>query len=145
MVEHRLAKARVASSNLVFRSILDNDTSTLTRLAPTQVELEFSITVGELAAAEERAFRHLAKNVRLPGFRTGKVPRKIFEQTYGSETITTQAIDEVVPEVYAKAVREHDLEPVERPKIEMLEENDGRPHAPQGDGRGAPGDRARAV
>jgi trigger factor len=102
-------------------------TSTLTRLAPTQVALEFSITDRELAEAEERAFRRLSKNVRLPGFRKGKVPRKIFEQTYGSETLTTQAVDEVVPEVYAKAVREHDLEPVERPKIEILEENGGRP------------------
>ncbi len=44
------------------------------------------------------------------------MPRKIFEQTYGSETLTSQAVDEVVPEVYAKAVREHDLEPVERPE-----------------------------
>lgn len=102
-------------------------TSTLTQLAPTQVALEFSITDAELAAAEERAFRRLVKNVRLPGFRKGKVPRKIFEQTYGTSTLTTEAVDEVVPDLYAKAVREHDLEPVERPQIEVLEEADGRP------------------
>jgi trigger factor len=101
--------------------------STLTRLAPTQVALEFSITGQELAAAEERAFRKLVKNVRLPGFRKGKVPRKIFEQAYGSNAVTSQAVDEVVPEVYAKAIREHDLEPVERPKLEVLEESEGRP------------------
>jgi trigger factor len=102
-------------------------TSTLTQLAPTQVALEFSITDAELAAAEERAFRRLVKNVRLPGFRKGKVPRKIFEQTYGTSTLTSEAVDEVVPDLYAKAVREHDLEPVERPQIEVLEEADGRP------------------
>ena len=100
----------------------------MTRLAPTQVELEIPISSEELAAAEERAFRKLVKNVRLPGFRAGKVPRKVFEQTYGSESITGQAIDEVVPEVYAKAIREHELEPVERPKMEVIEEaEDGRP------------------
>jgi trigger factor len=100
----------------------------LTRLAPTQVELEIPITPEELAEAEDRAFRKLVKNVRLPGFRAGKVPRKVFEQTYGAQSITGQAIDEVVPEVYAKAVREHDLEPVDRPKMEVLEEGeDGRP------------------
>jgi trigger factor len=99
----------------------------LTRLAPTQVELEIPISVGELAAAEERAFRKMAKNVRLPGFRQGKVPRKVFEQAYGSNAITHQAVEDVVPEVYAKAVREHDLEPVNRPKMEVLEEADGRP------------------
>ena len=101
--------------------------STLTQLAPTVVALEFSVSESELAAAEDRAFRRLAKNVRLPGFRKGKVPRKIFEQTYGSEAVTNEAVDEVVPEVYAKAVREHDLEPVERPKFEVLEETGGRP------------------
>jgi trigger factor len=101
--------------------------STLTRLAPTQVALEFSITGPELAAAEERAFRKLVKNVRLPGFRMGKVPRKIFEQAYGSQAVTTQAVEDVLPEVYAKAIREHDLDPVDRPKLEVVEESDGRP------------------
>ena len=102
-------------------------TSTLNRLAPTQVELEIPITPEELAAAEERAFRKLVKNVKLPGFRAGKVPRKIFEQTYGTNTITSQAMEDIVPEVYAKAVREHDLEPVDRPKMELLPVEEGQP------------------
>jgi trigger factor len=101
--------------------------STLTRLAPTEVALEFSITGQELADAEERAFRKLVREVRLPGFRQGKVPRKIFEQAYGSEAVTNQAVEDLVPEAYAKAVREHDLDPVDRPKLEVLEESEGRP------------------
>jgi trigger factor len=101
--------------------------STLTRLAPTEVALEFSITGQELAEAEDRAFRKLVKEARLPGFRKGKVPRKIFEQAYGSEAVTSQAVEDVVPEAYAKAVREHDLDPVDRPKLEVLEESEGRP------------------
>jgi trigger factor len=99
----------------------------LTRIAPTRVELEIPITGEELAAAEERAFRKLVKRARLPGFRPGRVPRKVFEQAYGAEAITSQAMDEVLPEAYAKAVREHDLQPVERPTMEVLEESDGRP------------------
>jgi FKBP-type peptidyl-prolyl cis-trans isomerase (trigger factor) len=50
-------------------------TSTLTRIAPTLVDLEFSVSEADLSAAEERAFRSLVKDVRLPGFRKGKVPR----------------------------------------------------------------------
>ncbi len=99
----------------------------MTRLAPTQVELEIPITAEELAAAEDRAFRKLVKNVKLPGFRAGKVPRKVFEQTYGSQSIASQAMEEVVPEVYTKAIREHDLEPVDRPKMELLPEEEGKP------------------
>ncbi len=102
-------------------------TSTLTRLAPTQVELEIPITAEELAAAQERAFRRLAKNVKLPGFRAGKVPRKVFEQTYGSESIASEALEDVVPEVYARAVREHELVPVDRPKMEILPAEEGKP------------------
>lgn len=99
----------------------------MNRLAPTQVELEIPITASELAAAEDRAFRKLVKNVRLPGFRQGKVPRKVFEQAYGADAITHQAMEDVLPEAYAKAVREHDLEPVERPRMEVVEETEGRP------------------
>jgi trigger factor len=102
-------------------------TSTLTRLAPTQVELEIPITPEELEAAQERAFRRLAKNVKLPGFRAGKVPRRVFEQTYGSETIASEALEDVVPEVYARAVREHELSPVDRPKMELLPAEEGKP------------------
>ncbi len=102
--------------------------STLTRLAPTQVELEIIISATELAKAQERAFKKLARNVRLPGFRPGKVPRRVFEQNYGVESIENQAMEDVVPEVYAKAVREHDLEPVSRPSMQMLPEEDGQPY-----------------
>lgn len=77
--------------------------------------------------AEERAFRRLVKKAKLPGFRPGKVPRKVFEQAYGAETITNEAMEDVVPTVYAKAVREHDLEPVDRPKMELLPEDGGQP------------------
>jgi len=102
--------------------------STLVRLDPTRVELEISISPDELAAAQERAFKKLSKNVRLPGFRPGKVPRRVFEQNYGLESIESQAMEDVVPEVYAKAVREHDLDPVERPSMQMLPEEPGQPY-----------------
>ncbi len=65
--------------------------------------------------------------MRLAGFRKGKVPRKVFEQAYGTGAITHDAVEDVVPEAYARAVREHDLEPVERPKIEVVAEDEGRP------------------
>jgi trigger factor len=101
-------------------------TSTLTKLAPTQVELLIPISPDEMRDAEERAFRRLAKNAKLPGFRPGKVPRKVFEQAYGTATITNEAMEDVVPAVYAKAVREHDLEPVDRPKMELLPGEEGQ-------------------
>jgi len=103
------------------------NSSTLTRLTPTEVALEFPIADAEMSAAEERAYRALVRSARLPGFRKGKIPRKIFEQAYGKETLTSRAVDEVLPDVYARALREHDLEPVKAPRLEVLEQSDGRP------------------
>ena len=99
----------------------------MTKLAPTQVELVIPISPEEMRDAEDRAFRRLAKNAKLPGFRPGKVPRKVFEQAYGSAVISSEAMEDVVPAVYAKAVREHDLEPIDRPKMELLPDEEGQP------------------
>ncbi len=87
--------------------------------------MDIPITSQELEAAQERAFRKLSKNVRLPGFRTGKIPRRVFEQNYGADAIANQALEDVVPEAYSRAVREHDLEPVNRPKMEFVPGEDG--------------------
>jgi trigger factor len=99
--------------------------TTLKQLDPTQVELEFSISPEEFDAATDAAFRKLARNAKVPGFRPGKVPRKIFEQQYGSATIIDRAYDELLPEKYAQALDEHKLEPVERPQLEPVTEGEG--------------------
>ena len=101
--------------------------ATVKHLDPTQVELEIAIDEGELAAARERAFRQLVKNVRIPGFRPGKAPRKIFEAQYGTAAIEERAMDAVVPEAYSKALQENDLDPVDRPQMELLPEEAGQP------------------
>ncbi len=102
-------------------------TTTLKSLAPTQVELEIPILPEELAAAEERAFRKLAKKAKIPGFRPGKAPRRVFEQQYGSHTVANAAMEDIVPEAYSRAVKEHELDPVERPHMEVLPPQEGVP------------------
>jgi len=101
--------------------------STLKSLDPTQVELEISITPEEFSAAQDAAFRKLVRNAKVPGFRPGKVPRKIFESTYGTSQIIERALDDIVPQKYAAAVEEHGLEPLARPAMELLPEEEGQP------------------
>jgi len=101
--------------------------STLKPLDPTQVELEISISPEEFSAAQDAAFRKLVRNLKMPGFRPGKVPRKIFESTYGTAQIVERALDDIVPAKYAAAVEEHGLEPLDRPKMELLPEEEGQP------------------
>jgi trigger factor len=101
--------------------------ATVKRLDPTQVEIEIPISPEQLEAARERAFRQLVRNVRIPGFRPGKAPRKLFEAQYGTEIIDEKAMDSVVPDVYMRAIREAGLEPVDHPQMELLPEEEGRP------------------
>jgi trigger factor len=102
------------------------DAGTVKRLAATQVEVEFAIPPEELERARERAFRELSKRTRIPGFRPGKAPRKIFEANYGTAAIEERAMDEVLNDAWTRAVRENHIEPVDRPTVERLpEESDG--------------------
>ena len=95
-------------------------TSNLKRLDPTLVELELSVPAGELEKARERAFRELVRNVRLPGFRPGKAPRKLFEAHYGTHEIEERARDAVLNDAYSQALKENNLEPVERAHVEEV-------------------------
>jgi len=89
--------------------------------------LEIAIDPKELDGERERAFRDLARNVRMPGFRPGKVPRKLFEAQYGTAQIHDRAMEAVVGKAYPRALEENDLDPVDSPQMELLPEEDGRP------------------
>ncbi len=101
--------------------------TTRKQLDPTQVELEISISPEEFDAATDAAFRKLVRSAKVPGFRPGKVPRKIFEQQYGSALIVDRALEDLVPEKYAQAVDEYKLDPIARPTMELIPEGDGQP------------------
>jgi trigger factor len=101
--------------------------STLKPLDPTQVELEISITPEEYTAAQDAAFRKLVRNAKIPGFRPGKVPRKIFESQYGSASIVENALDELLNKKYPAALEEHGIEPLNRPAVELVPTEDGQP------------------
>ncbi len=101
--------------------------STLKSLDPTQIELEISITPEEFSAAQDAAFRALVRKARIPGFRPGKVPRKIFESTYGTATILERALEDLLRRKYPAALEEHGVHPLDEPAIELVPAPDGAP------------------
>ncbi len=101
--------------------------STRKPLDPTQVELEISITPEEYTAAQDAAFRKLVRNAKIPGFRPGKVPRKIFESTYGTASILERALDDLLNVKYPAALEEHGIEPLNRPQVELLPGEEDQP------------------
>lgn len=89
--------------------------------------LEVEVTAEQFSDALDQAFKKVVKTVAMPGFRKGKVPRKIFESRYGVESLYQDALDLVVPNAYSAAVFEAQLVPVDRPKIDVVQVEAGKP------------------
>ncbi|PYZ93669.1 trigger factor [Salipaludibacillus keqinensis] len=77
--------------------------------------------------ALDQAFKKVVKKVNVPGFRKGRVPRQIFEQKFGVESLYQDALDILLPEAYSEAVEEAAIEPVDRPEIDIDEIEKGKP------------------
>lgn len=79
---------------------------------------------------EEGMMKSYIKNVKkfnIPGFRKGKAPRKIIEKYYGEAVFYEDAINYVCPDAYDEAVKEHNLNPVDRPEIDIVDIENGKP------------------
>jgi trigger factor len=82
--------------------------------------LNFEIPQTEVSKAMEKAYRKLANQVNIPGFRKGKAPRKVVEMRIGKEALLDEAFEILAPEVYSKALQEQEITPVGRPEIEVV-------------------------
>ncbi|GEO25854.1 trigger factor [Alicyclobacillus acidoterrestris] len=89
--------------------------------------LEVEVTSERFKAALDDAFKKVVKDVNVPGFRKGKVPRRIFEQRFGVEVLYQDAVDLVLPEAYEQAVAETGIEPVDRPSVDLVQVESGKP------------------
>ncbi len=89
--------------------------------APVKKLVKVSVTIDEAEFDRDidTAFRNIAKEVKLPGFRQGKVPRKVLEARIGLATARVQALRDAVPLYLATAVREHDIDLIATPNIEF--------------------------
>ncbi|HZD68175.1 MAG TPA: trigger factor [Actinomycetes bacterium] len=102
--------------------------STLEPVEPTKVKISVVVEPDELGPAIERTARRLSREVKVPGFRKGKVPRQVLEARIGRQALIAEAIEhEAVPEFYARAVEELGVEPLSRAKVEPPDYLDGQP------------------
>src|SRR3712207_3602089 len=81
--------------------------------------LTFEIDVETIKKGIDKAFKKTQKQITVPGFRKGHVPRTIFNQMYGEEALYQDALNEVLPEAYEAAVKETDIKPVGQPEIDV--------------------------
>jgi trigger factor len=84
-----------------------------------KVKLSIEVDEQEFEKDIDAAFRKIAREVRIPGFRPGKAPRRILEARLGKETGRVEALREALPVYYSQAVREHDVDVVAPPEIDI--------------------------
>ncbi|WP_209122008.1 trigger factor [Alkalihalobacillus sp. BA299] len=81
--------------------------------------LTVEVDAEKVDVALNEAFKKVSKKVNVPGFRKGKIPRSLFEQRFGVESLYQDALDILLPEAYMGAVQETGIEPVDRPDIDI--------------------------
>lgn len=92
------------------------------RLADCQVKFSIEVEAQEMERAVNSAYLRLVKRVEIPGFRRGKAPKEIFERYIGRKKIVDEAIRILIPETYAQALKENNIEPFAPPFIEIKQE-----------------------
>ena len=81
--------------------------------------LEFTIDQETVQKGLDKTFKKVQKNLNVPGFRKGRVPRRIFNQMYGEAALYEDTLNDLLPAAYSKAVQEAGIEPVAQPNIDI--------------------------
>ncbi|WP_203333149.1 trigger factor [Planococcus beigongshangi] len=89
--------------------------------------LTVEVPAEEVNAGLDKAFKKVVKEINVPGFRKGKMPRQMFEKRFGVESLYQDAIDFILPDAYANAVEEAGINPVDRPEIDIETIEKGQP------------------
>ncbi|HET7431652.1 MAG TPA: trigger factor [Nocardioides sp.] len=98
--------------------------SAVETLGPTRAKLTVEVPFEELKPSLDKAYKSIAQQINVPGFRRGKVPPMVIDRQVGRGAVLEQAINEVVPQKYVEALQSHDLQPLAQPDIEVTRMDD---------------------
>ena len=98
--------------------------SAVETLSPTRAKLTVEVPFEELKPSLDAAYKQIAKQINVPGFRRGKVPPSVIDRQVGREAVLDQAINDVLPQKYIEALQSNDLEPLAQPEIEVTKHGD---------------------
>jgi len=95
--------------------------STVETLSPTRVRLTVDVTFDEMSGHVSEAYKKIASQINVPGFRKGKVPPAMIDQRVGRGTVLDEAINLALPDFYSQAAREHEVLVLGRPEVDIKE------------------------
>ena len=90
-------------------------------LSPTRVRLDVEVAYSELESHVAVAYKKVAAQVNIPGFRKGKIPAAMIDQRVGRGAVIDEAINSALPEFYGQAAREHKVAVIGRPEVDVKE------------------------
>lgn len=96
------------------------------KLEGNQGVLTIEVDAEKVNEGLDAAFKKVVKNVNVPGFRKGKMPRQLFEKRFGVESLYQDAVDILLPEAYTNAILETGIEPIDRPEIDIEQIEKGK-------------------
>ncbi|WP_310525653.1 trigger factor [Nocardioides sp.] len=100
--------------------------SAVENLSPTRAKLTIEVPFEELKPSLDKAYKKIAQQINVPGFRRGKVPPAVIDRQVGRGAVLDEAINEIVPQKYAEAMQENSLEPLAQPEIEVTKFEDNQ-------------------
>ncbi len=94
-------------------------TTTFEKLSSNKVKLGFVVEPEKFDEGLKIAYNKLKGRINIPGFRKGKAPMKVIENHYGESVFYEDAFDAIFPEIYQEALKEHDVQVVDRPELDV--------------------------
>jgi trigger factor len=94
-------------------------------LNPTRVKLTIEVPFEELKPSLDQAYKKIAQQIQVPGFRRGKIPAAIIDQRVGRGAVLDEAVNNALPALYMQALQENDLNPLSQPDIDVTKFDDG--------------------
>ncbi|MFA6712231.1 MAG: trigger factor family protein, partial [Candidatus Caldatribacteriota bacterium] len=86
-----------------------------------KIEITVTMEPEKVDAAFKDTYHEFSQRVKIPGFRTGRVPVNILEMNLGKEYINQQVAERLIKESYSKAIEESELDPIDVPKVDLLQ------------------------
>jgi trigger factor len=100
--------------------------SAVETLTPTRAKLTVEVPFEELKPSLDAAYKKIAQQINVPGFRRGKVPPLVIDRQVGRGAVLDEAINEALPKLYVEALQANDIEPLAQPEIDITRFEDNQ-------------------
>jgi trigger factor len=100
--------------------------SVVETLNPTRVKLAVEVPFSELEPSIQSAYKRIAQQVTVPGFRKGRVPPVVIDQRFGRAVVLQEAVNDALPGLYGQALQENELRPLGQPEVDVTDFEDGQ-------------------